>query len=95
MDLFNVLKKPVITEKSEILRREFNKYVFKVDRRATKTDIKKAVEKMFEVTVLSVNILNIKPEKARHGQKEYLTKPEKKAIVALKAGDSIKYFEGV
>jgi large subunit ribosomal protein L23 len=58
----DVLKKPVLTEKSLKLQQNFNKYTFDVETTATKTDVKKAVEAMFGVEVEKVNIMNIKPK---------------------------------
>ena len=95
MELYDVLKKPIMTEKAEILKRNYNKYTFLVDRRANKIEIRKAVEKAFKVKVESVNLLNIKPEKKRYGQTEYKSKLIKKAIVKLKEGAEIKYYDGV
>ena len=95
MTVYEIIKKPVITEKSELLRRNFNKYTFEVDRRANKIEIRKAVEKIFGVTVESVATLTSKPKTKRHGMKLYKTPLKKKAIVKLKDGDNIKYFEGV
>lgn len=95
MNKYNVVKKPIITEKTEILRREYNKYTFEVDKRANKIEIRKAVEEIFGVKVEEVNTLNIKPTTKRHGMKLYQTPLRKKAVVKLKDGDAIKYFEGV
>lgn len=95
MTIYDIIKKPVITEKSELLRRTFNKFTFEVDRSANKVEIRNAVERLFSVTVEEVATLNMKPKMKRHGAKVYYTAPRKKAVVKLKAGDSIKYFEGV
>lgn len=95
MTIYDIIKKPIITEKSELLRRSFNKYTFEVDRSANKVEIKDAVEKLFEVKVLDVATTTSKPKMKRHGIKVYYTTPKKKAIVKLKEGDTIKYFEGV
>jgi len=79
-----VLLRPVISEKSyeQITQ---NKYTFKVHQDAHKTQVRQAVEELFDVTVVSVNILKVQP-KPKPGWK--------KAIVELKAGDSIEIFEG-
>lgn len=95
MNMYDVIKKPVISEKAEINRNQTNRYTFIVDRAANKVQIRQAVEAIFKVTVESVNTMNIKPENARYGQQEYRTRCVKKAIVQLKEGDSITYFEGV
>ena len=61
----DVLKKPVLTEKSLLLQQNENKYTFDVDLTANKTEVKVAVEKMFDVKVESVNIMNVKPKTKR------------------------------
>lgn len=93
--MYDIIKKPVITEKTELLRRNFNKFTFEVDRSANKIEIRNAVERLFSVTVVEVATLNMKPKMKRHGAKTYYTAPRKKAVVQLKDGDSINYFEGV
>lgn len=95
MTFYDIIKKPIITEKSELLRRNFNRYTFEVDKAANKVEIREAVEKIFNVKVLDVNTTIVKAKMKRHGIKVYYTAPRKKAIVELKEGDSIKYFEGV
>ncbi len=87
-----VLKKPVLTEKSLTLMEEENKYTFDVDVNASKPEIKNAVEKLFGVKVLSVNTMNIKPKKKRLGRYVGKTNRRKKAIVQLAEGDSIDLF---
>lgn len=95
MSVFNIIKRPIITEKSEILRREQNVYTFEVSNKANKIEIEKAVEKIFGVKVVVVNTLNIKPTTKRYGQKLYQTKLIKKAYVKLQAGNKIEYFPEV
>jgi len=92
---YNVIKKPIISEKAELLRREFNKYTFEVDKRANKLEIRKAIENIFDVKVETVTTLNVKPKEKRHGMRLYKTPLKKKAVVKLKDGDKITYFEGV
>ena len=89
-----VLKKPVVTEKSTEMNQS-SKYVFEVDVRANKMDVKNAVQSAFDVTVLKVNIMNIKGKKKRFGPKITKMPDKKKAIVTLSANDSITIFEGV
>ena len=67
MTAYDIIKKPVITEKSEMLRREYNKYTFEVNTKANKIQIKKAVEELFNVKVEAVSTLNSKPVVKRHG----------------------------
>lgn len=95
LSIYDVVKKPITTEKSELLRKNFNKYTFEVSTKANKLEIKDAVEKIFGVTVESVTTLTVKSKPKRHGMKMYMTPVIKKAVVQLKDGDSIKYFQGV
>ncbi|MGL6115441.1 50S ribosomal protein L23 [Cetobacterium sp. SF1] len=95
MTAYDIVKKPIITEKSEILRRDFNKYTFEVNTKANKIEIKKAIEAIFNVKVEDVATLNVKPVTKRHGMKLYKTQAKKKAIVKLAAGNTITYFAEV
>ena len=88
----DVLKKPVLTEKSLLLQQNENKYTFDVDLTANKTEVKVAVEKMFDVKVESVNIMNVKPKTKRMVRYVGKTKRRRKAIVKLKEGYSINLF---
>ena len=88
----DVLKKPVLTEKSLLLQQNENKYTFDVDVTANKIEVKQAVEKMFDVKVESVNIMNVKPKTKRMGRYVGKTKRRRKAIVKLKEGYSINLF---
>ena len=94
MTAYDIIKRPVITEKSEMLRREYNKYTFEVNTKANKIQIRKAVEEIFNVKVESVSTLNSKPVVKRHGMKLYKTQAKKKAIVKLAEG-TITYFKEV
>ncbi|HIU11999.1 MAG TPA: 50S ribosomal protein L23 [Candidatus Onthocola stercorigallinarum] len=85
----DIIIAPVITEKS-MANRENNVYTFKVVKDATKTDIKKAVEEAFKVSVKSVNTLNTKSKRRRVGRYSGRTKTYKKAIVTLESGSSIE-----
>ena len=80
----DVLKKPVLTEKSLTLLDE-NKYTFDVDVNANKIEIKNAVEKMFNVKVESVNVMNVRPKTKRVGRYTGFTSKTKKAIITLTA----------
>lgn len=95
MTAYDIIKKPIITEKSEILRRDFNKYTFEVNKKANKIEIKKAIEAIFNVKVVDIATLNIKPVTKRHGMKLYMTSAKKKAIVKLAEGNTITYFQNV
>ena len=80
---------PVITEKS-VTAQQNGVYTFKVDKRATKTQIKSEIERQFGVKVLNVNTLNTKPKDGRVGRYTGKTKTYKKAIVTLAQGSSIE-----
>jgi len=97
MHLYEVLKRPVLTEKSLILADEHNQYVFEVDRRVNKMQVRKAVEARFGVTVTAVNIVSMKAKTRKSSMKQIAVRkqPWKKAIVTLAPGDSIQMFEGV
>ncbi len=83
-----ILKAPVITEKSQAAKSE-GKYTFKVDSKATKLEVKAAVEKLFNVKVTSVRTINVVPKKRRVGRYTGLTNRSKKAIVTLAEGQTI------
>ena len=85
----DVIKAPIITEKSSTLAQN-NTYVFSVDVKANKTQIKEAIEKVFNVSVENVNTVNVKPKKKRVGRYAGKTNRVKKAIVKLKKGSSIE-----
>ena len=83
-----IIKAPVITEKSEAARSE-GKYTFKVDPKANKIEIKEAIEKIFNVHVKEIRTINVKPKKRRVGRYTGLTNRCKKAIVKLAEGEEI------
>ena len=84
----DIIKAPVITEKSQI-EKENGKYTFKVDPKANKTEIKLAIEKIFNVKVVDIKTINEKPKKKRVGRYTGLTNRSKKAIVTLAEGQTI------
>ena len=86
----DIIIAPVITEKSALLEQE-GKYVFKVDTKANKVQIKQAIEKIFNVKVLSVNTSNSHPKKKRVGRYTGMTNKYKKAIVKLAKGSTISF----
>ncbi len=86
----DVIKAPMITEKTADLQANNNTYTFSVDPKANKTQIKQAVEKIFNVKVESVNTVNVKPRKKRVGRYTGKTNKVKKAIVKLAKGSSIE-----
>ena len=91
----HIIKRPlVLTEKGNVLRETQNKYLFEVDRRANKIQIKQAVEQLFEVKVVDVHTMIVRGYARRMGRGHAMTKNWKKAIVSLKEGDTIEFFEG-
>ena len=94
MHLYEVLRRPLITEKSTDLQTK-NKYVFEIADEANKMLVKQAVEKSFKVKVTGVNVVTMPGKTRRVGRRHVQTPPWKKAIVTLKAGDKIEFFEGV
>ena len=87
---YDIIFQPVITEKSASMESE-GKYVFKVDVRANKTQVKQAIEKIFNVKVEKVNIMNIHPKKKRVGKYEGKSNRYKKAVVKLAKGSTISF----
>ena len=85
----DIIKAPVITEKSTAIASDEKSYVFKVDPKANKTQIKQAIEKIFNVKVQSVNTVNVHPKKKRVGRYSGMTNKYKKAIVTLADGNKI------
>jgi large subunit ribosomal protein L23 len=94
VQLFEVLRRPLVTEKNTLLQSQ-GKYAFEVDKDANKVEVKQAVEKAFKVTVLSVNIMTVRGSEQRVGRRVVVNSSWKKAIVTLKPGDKITIFEGV
>ena len=95
MDIYNVIKEPHIAEKGNLQKELFNQITLKVDRRANKVEIKKAVEMMFKTKVLDVKTLNMKGKKRRVGRSVGKRPDWKKAIVKLAPGENVEFFEGV
>lgn len=103
MHIYQVLRRPVVTEKGNRLASD-GQYVFEVDRRANKTQVKEAVEQIFQVTVQDVKIINLPAKRRRHPRSRILGRrakqvvrqsQRKKAIVLLAKGQRISLFEGV
>ena len=94
MHLYEVLRRPLVTEKNTELQAQ-GKYAFEVAREANKHQIKQAVEKAFKVEVMAVNVMTVPGKTRRIGRRQVLTQSWKKAIVTLKPGDSIGLFESV
>ena len=94
MHLYEVLRRPLITEKNVTLQAQ-GKYAFEVAKAANKPQIKQAVEKVFKVRVTAVNVMIVPGRERSLGRRQVLDRPWKKAIVTLKPGDKIEIFEGV
>lgn len=92
---YDILRRPIITEKATLMREVENSVVFEVDTRATKTEIKQAVEKVFSVKVQDVRTVHVRGKSARVGRITGRKRNWKKAYVTLGEGDQIEFFEGV
>jgi large subunit ribosomal protein L23 len=96
--IFEVLRRPIVTEKSNYLVTKLHQYVFEVSSDANKTLVKDAVEKIFEVKVVRVNIINTPAKRSRKGRSRRMSISNaeyKKAVVTLIPEDRIPIFEGV
>ena len=94
MHLYEVLRRPLITEKSTDLQ-SLNKYAFEIADEANKPLVKQAIEAAFKVKVTGVNVITMRGKSKRVGRRLIQTRNWKKAIVTLQAGDKIEFFEGV
>jgi large subunit ribosomal protein L23 len=94
LHLYEVLRRPLITEKVTSLKGE-DKYAFEVADKATKSQIKEAVEQAFKVKVSKVNVMMVPGKTRRFGRRQVTNLPWKKAIVTLAPGHKITFFEGV
>jgi large subunit ribosomal protein L23 len=94
MNEYDVVVRPIITEKSSLLKETANQYVFEVQRDANKIEIKKAVEKLFKVKVVSVSVMQLEGKKKRMGKFSGKKSDWKKAYVKLSPKDKITIFEG-
>ncbi|NUM44809.1 MAG: 50S ribosomal protein L23 [Anaerolineales bacterium] len=96
--MYDVLRRPIVTEKSNYLNGMLHQYVFEVAENATKAMIRDAVETLFDVEVLKVNVINVTPKRTRRARSRRVlirNKGYKKAIVTLAPDDTIDIFEGV
>jgi len=90
-----IIKQPLITEKSNKLKEQSNQIAFVVDPKANKIEIRQAIEKLFKVKVLRVQTLNVLGKQKRYGRYTGWKSDWKKAVVTLREGDRIEFFEGV
>ena len=95
MTPYDILKRPVITEKSTIQKEANNQLTFEVDRRANRVEIKKAIENIFNVNVVGVRTMQVKGKTKQRGRIVGKRRDWKKAIVTLMPGERIDFFEGV
>mgnify|MGYP006438934931 FL=1 len=95
MKEFEILKKPVVTEKSTLQKELENKITLEVDKRANRVQIKEAVERSFNTRVDSVRTMQVKGKTKQRGRISGKRKDWKKAIVKLAPGQKIDFFEGV
>ena len=93
--VYQVLKRPLITEKSTLQKEQHNKICFEVDRSANKIEIKQAVERIFKVDVLEVRTFILKGKTKRVGRRTTKQPDWKKAVVKIKPGQRVEFFEGV
>ncbi|MCU0611737.1 MAG: 50S ribosomal protein L23 [Candidatus Eisenbacteria bacterium] len=91
----DVIRRPLLTERSNRQREVENKYSFEVDRRATKTEIRHAIQEAFGVTVTSVHVMHVRGKPRRVRLVEGRKRDWKKAIVTVEKGQTISFFEGV
>jgi large subunit ribosomal protein L23 len=93
MDHYHVIKRPLVTEKSSVQKEASNQVTFEVHPEANKIEIRKAVEALFKVKVLKVHTANFEGKKKRLGKHQGKRSDWKKAVVTLKTGDKIEFFE--
>lgn len=95
MEVYKIIRKLLVTEKSTVARDESNKYVFEVDRKANKVEIGQAVEKLFKVKVIDVHVMHVLGKKKRTGKVVGQKNSWKKAIVTLTDGNRIEISESL
>jgi len=89
-DMFQIIKRPMLTEKCTRKKEDFNEVAFEVDRRANRSEVKAAVQTLFKVKVLRVNLMQMEGKKKRIGKKVGRTADWKKALVRLAPGEAIE-----
>ena len=94
-NLYAVIRRPIITEKSKIQKEESHKVTFEVHPDANKKEIRDAVEKIFKVSVMNISVMNQRGKKKRVGRHQGKRRDWKKAVVTLMPGERIDFFEGV
>ncbi|HME42648.1 MAG TPA: 50S ribosomal protein L23 [Syntrophorhabdales bacterium] len=94
MNQYDIVLRPIVTEKSSLAKETGNQYVFEVARDANKIEIAKAVERLFKVKVLTVRVMNMEGKKRRLGKFSGKRADWRKAIVKIGPKDKISFFEG-
>jgi len=94
MMMYDIIRRPLISEKTTRLKESFNQFTFEVNPDANRIEIRKAVEKIFDVSVAKVRTVRVKGKKKQRGRIVGKRKDWKKAIVTLKPGERIDFFEG-
>ena len=95
MNVYDIIKRPLITEKTNRQKEEYNQFVFEVSRDANRVQIKKAVEEIFNVNVIRVRTSQAKGKIKRRGNIAGKRRDWKKAVVSVMPGERIGFFEGV
>ncbi len=95
MNNYDLIKRPLNTEKTNIQQETYNQVSFEVDKRANRVEIRTAIEKLFDVKVLAVRTMQVKGKVKRRGRTLGKRKNWKKAIITLMPGERIDFFEGV
>lgn len=95
MDLYQIIKRPLVTEKGTKQKAQSNQLAFEVDKHANKILVRNAVESIFKVKVLSVKVMNVRGKERRVGMNVGKRADWKKAIVRLAPGENIESFEGI
>ncbi len=93
--LYDIIRRPLVTEKTNIQKEAANQVTFEVDRKANRIEIRRAIERIFSVKVENVRTMQVKGKIKRRGRSLGKRRDWKKAIVTLKPGERIEFFEGV
>lgn len=93
MNIFETLTTPIISEKAIVLKDKQGKYTFRVHTKATKQDVREAVEKLFDVSVVKVSTSITRGKFKRRGMRSFLEASKKKAIVTLAKGQTLSLFD--
>ncbi|MEA1948315.1 MAG: 50S ribosomal protein L23 [Thermodesulfobacteriota bacterium] len=94
MNPYDIIKRPLITEKTSIQKEDYNQMSFEVDRKANRVEIKRAIENIFKVNVATVRTMQVKGKTKQRGRIVGKRRNWKKAVVKLMPGERIDFFEG-